>query len=69
MIDYALQYVDHIIFYVGKENIRSQKAVQKLGGKKIGKLKYSNLVKDSESDLTYRIGKDSCNIKSASSPK
>ena len=46
MIDYALQYVDHIIFYVGKENIRSQKAVQKLGGKKIGKLKYSNLVKD-----------------------
>jgi len=61
MIDYALQHVDHIIFYVGKDNIRSQKAVQKLGGKKIVNPKFKNLIKDKESDLTFRIGKENWN--------
>ncbi len=66
MIDYALQYVNHVIFYVGKENIRSQKAVQKLGGKKIVNPKFRKFVKDNESALTFRIGKKNCNKKEAS---
>jgi len=65
MIDYALQHVDHVIFYVGKENIRSQKAVEKLGGKILPKYKFENLVKD-DSDITFRIGKDNWNENEAS---
>lgn len=34
MTDYAFQYVDSILFHVGAENFRSQKAVLKLGAKK-----------------------------------
>lgn len=34
MINYAMQYVDSILFHVGAVNIRSQKAVEKLGARK-----------------------------------
>nr|WP_294779404.1 GNAT family N-acetyltransferase [uncultured Flavobacterium sp.] len=34
LIDYAFQYVDLILFHVGSENFRSQKAVLKLGAEK-----------------------------------
>jgi len=64
MIDYALQHLEHVVFYIGKENIRSQKAVQKLGGKKITNPRFRKLVKDNQSDLTFRIGKENCNKKS-----
>jgi N-acetyltransferase len=36
MLDYAFNFADTIIFHVGDTNIRSQKAVVKLGAKKIG---------------------------------
>lgn len=58
MIDYALNHVDHIIFYIGEDNMRSQKAVQKLGGELITNPDLKELVKDSASDLTFRIGKE-----------
>jgi RimJ/RimL family protein N-acetyltransferase len=35
LINYAFQYVNSIFFHVGAENFRSQKAVLKLGAKKI----------------------------------
>lgn len=38
LIDYAFQYVNSIIFHVGSENIRSQKAVLKLGALKINEI-------------------------------
>lgn len=55
MIDYALRHVDHVIFYVGKENIRSQKAVLKLGGELTTD---PNLTRAKKSELTFRIGKE-----------
>ncbi|MBY0535656.1 MAG: GNAT family N-acetyltransferase [Chitinophagaceae bacterium] len=36
MIEYAFQFVDSIIFHVGETNFRSQKAMEKIGGVKIG---------------------------------
>ena len=36
MLDYIFQFVETAIFHVGKNNIRSQKAMEKLGAKKIG---------------------------------
>jgi RimJ/RimL family protein N-acetyltransferase len=38
MLDYIFEYVNHVIFHVGATNIRSQKAVEKLGAKKINEL-------------------------------
>ena len=32
MLDYALKFVDHVIFVVGVPNLRSRKAMQKIGG-------------------------------------
>ncbi len=35
MISYAFQYFDIVLFYIDKDNFRSQKAVEKIGGKRI----------------------------------
>ncbi len=35
LIDYAFESLEDVIFYIGKENIRSQKAVEKIGGIRI----------------------------------
>ena len=40
LIDYAFQYVNSILFHVGSENIRSQKAVIKLGALKINEIDF-----------------------------
>jgi RimJ/RimL family protein N-acetyltransferase len=32
MLDYAFQFIDQVIFLVGIDNIRSQKAMKKIGG-------------------------------------
>lgn len=41
MIDYAFQHVDSILFHIGTENFRSQKAVSKLGATKIKEMNVS----------------------------
>ncbi len=58
MINYALDHMEHIIFYIGKENMRSRKAVEKLGGRQITSPELDHLVRKNGIDLTYRIGKE-----------
>lgn len=58
MIDYAFESLEDVIFYIGKENIRSQKAVEKIGGARINESKYQHLIKISQNDLTYQINKN-----------
>ena len=36
MLDYIFQFVETVIFHVGKSNIRSRKAMEKLGATKVG---------------------------------
>lgn len=57
MINYAFQFVDHIMFYVGAHNIRSQKAVQKLGARKTGEL--LKQTKPHRHNYEYTLSKDS----------
>ncbi len=57
MIDYAFETVEDIIFYIGNKNIRSQKAVEKIGGIRITESRHQHLIKDSKDDWTYRINK------------
>lgn len=54
MIEYAFQFVENIQFHVGNTNFRSQKAVEKLGAKKIGEIKDSTL---SKTNWIYEINK------------
>ncbi len=54
MMDYAFNDIDKIQFYVGKTNYRSQKAMEKLGGKIIGYTTASNGV---EENPVYEITK------------
>jgi len=41
MIDYAFQHVNSVLFHVGSENFRSQKAVLKLGAEKINDMMFT----------------------------
>lgn len=36
MLDHAFRFVDSVVFLVGLENIRSQKAVERIGGIRVG---------------------------------
>jgi RimJ/RimL family protein N-acetyltransferase len=58
MIDYAFQHIEDIIFYVGKDNLRSRRAVEKIGGVIITNQKFGKLIRQSELELTYRINKN-----------
>lgn len=58
MIDHAFKYVDYIIFYVDKNNIRSQKAVEKINGRKIEESEHRKFPKTSIDNLTFVIKKE-----------
>ena len=36
MLNHSFRFVDNVVFYVGEKNIRSQKAMEKIGATKIG---------------------------------
>lgn len=58
MMDYAFEHFDYILFHVDHQNYRSQRAVQKLGGKlldKKGSLGYLHTPK--ETGLTFILRK------------
>ena len=55
MLDYAFQSIEDVVFYIGKKNIRSQKAIEKLGGVRITESKYQHLIRKNSNDITYRI--------------
>ena len=61
MIDYAFGSIEDVIFYIGKDNIRSQKAVEKIGGIKITEPHFKYLMNNNETDWTYRINKTDWN--------
>ncbi|NWF88792.1 MAG: GNAT family N-acetyltransferase [Ignavibacteriaceae bacterium] len=55
MLDYAFKFVETVIFHIGEKNIRSQKAILKLGAKKINELKKS----ENSISFVYEIKKNS----------
>ena len=56
MIDYAFSFVDTIIFHVGNCNIRSQKAVEKLGAIKFDE-EEKNFSGEKILNFVYKISK------------
>lgn len=55
MIEHAFHFVNNIVLYVDKNNIRSQKAVKKIGGKIIEASQLTVFPKTSEDNITFVI--------------
>ncbi|HTB12721.1 MAG TPA: GNAT family N-acetyltransferase [Bryobacteraceae bacterium] len=56
MLQHAFQFVDAVVFVIGSRNMRSQKAVQKIGAVEIGRVNkaYGGVVVE---NVVYRIAK------------
>ena len=44
MLEYAFRFVDSVIFHIGPTNLRSQKAILKLGARKISEEEYNGIL-------------------------
>ena len=51
MLEHAFQFVDHVVFIIGPNNLRSRRAIEKIGGVHIGS-RVNNLGRES---VVYRI--------------
>lgn len=58
MLDYAFQFVDKIYFHVGALNIRSQKAIEKIGATKIDEFEVEYYGEASKLNFVYLILKN-----------
>jgi RimJ/RimL family protein N-acetyltransferase len=57
MLDYAFQFVSHVIFEIGTNNIRSQKAIEQIGAIKIDEQEVEYFGEDSKINYIYKINK------------
>ena len=57
MIDYVFETLENVIFEVGAQNYRSQKAIEKIGAVKIGEREITLHQEDSKLNYLYRISK------------
>lgn len=57
MLDHAFRFVDDVIFHIGANNIRSQKAIGKLGAKKIGQVEMEYYGEEKKLNFIYQLGK------------
>jgi RimJ/RimL family protein N-acetyltransferase len=55
MLDHAFRHVDRVIFHVGAANVRSRKAMEKLGGILIGEMAMSYYGEPSLLNVVYKI--------------
>ena len=58
MLDYIFQYVDTVYFHIGKENFRSQTALERLGGKKIAEEEVAYFGEPTRTNFVYEIRKE-----------
>jgi len=57
MLNHAFKYVNTVIFHIGANNIRSQKAIEKLGVKKIGQVEMEYYGEQKKLNFIYQINK------------
>lgn len=58
MLDYIFQFVDKVNFHVGKDNIRSQKAIEKLGAKKVDEVNVAYAYEPERLNVVFEIKKE-----------
>jgi RimJ/RimL family protein N-acetyltransferase len=57
MLEHAFSFVENVIFHIGGNNIRSQKAIERLGAKKISELEMSYYGEQQQLNFVYCIHK------------
>src|SRR5687768_9597930 len=57
MLHHAFPFVESVVFHIGANNIRSQKAIEKLGAIKTGEQEISYYGEDSKLNFVYQISK------------
>lgn len=57
LMDYVFNFMEYVVYYVEKKNIRSQRAVMKLGGVRVSGSEYEYLMSKLKEDYTYIVGK------------
>ena len=57
MLDYAFQFVDKVFFHIGAQNIRSQKAIEKIGAIKVDEFEVAYYGEISKLNFVYLISK------------
>jgi len=55
MLDHAFRFVERVIFHVGKDNTRSRKAMEKLGGVLVGEAAMNYYGEQSNINVVYEI--------------
>lgn len=63
MLDYIFQFVETVIFHVGKTNIRSIKAMERLGAENVGEEKVAYFGEDPKINVVFKIQKESWKLK------
>ncbi|RMZ59841.1 N-acetyltransferase [Chryseobacterium nematophagum] len=58
MLDYIFQFVETVYFHIGKENIRSQIAIERLGGRKIAEEEIAYFGEPTRTNYVYKIQKE-----------
>lgn len=58
MLGHAFQFVNNVTFHIGAQNIRSQKAIEKLGAVKIREEEIAYYGEESKLNFIYQIKKD-----------
>ena len=58
MLDYIFQFVEKVIFHVGKDNIRSIKAMTKLGAENLGETEVAYFGETPKINVVFQIKKD-----------
>ena len=55
LLEHAFRFVDRVIFHVGAGNLRSRRAMEKLGGVLIGEIAMSYHGEQSHPNVIYKI--------------
>lgn len=57
LLNYVFSFVNNVVFHIGVNNIRSQKAIEKLGAEKVGEQEMSYHGEDIQLNYVYQIKK------------
>jgi len=57
MLDHAFKFIETVIFHIGAKNIRSQKAIEKLGARKVGEIEINYPGEDERLNFIYEMDK------------
>lgn len=55
MLSYIFQFVDRVFFHVGANNIRSQMAMERIGGRRVGEVEVAYYGEPAKTNVVYEI--------------